>query len=105
MPLDKAVRPISKEQKDLMNSLSVAVVVIADLIHQSLERIKDKLEERQDLYVCENCGMVYYELPEKCDICGAGQHLIIKYPFPVSGNVEAWERFLYERYNPTPKAK
>lgn len=105
MPLEQAVRPISKEQQCLMNSLKIAAVIIADLINQALERIKDKLEERQDLYLCENCGMIYYELPEKCDVCEAGQSLIIKYPFPIKGDLADLEKYLYERYNPASNMK
>lgn len=105
MPLENAVKPISNEQHYLMNSLRVGAIVIADIIHQAIERIKGKLEEQQDLYLCTNCGKLFYELPEKCGTCEAGQSLIVKYPFPVRGNVEAWEKFLYERYNPAPKAK
>lgn len=86
MLLEQAVRPISKEQQYLMNSLKIVAVIIADLINQAIERIKDKLEERQDLYVCENCGMIYYELPEECDVCEAGQSLITRYSFPIKGD-------------------
>lgn len=105
MPLEKTVKPISEEQAGLINSLRLGAIVIADIIHHAIEKIKDKLAEQQDLYLCTNCGYLFYKLPEKCGVCEAGQSLIVKYPFPVRGNVEAWERYLYERYNPAPKAK
>lgn len=105
MPLENSMNPISEEQRDLMNSLKFGAIVVSDIIHQAVERLKDKLEARQDLYVCMNCGDLYYMLPEKCGTCEAGQSLIVRYPFPIRGNVETWEKYLYERYNPALNVK
>lgn len=99
MPLENSFNPISSDQKHLLNSLRFGAVVIADIIHQAIERLRNKLAAYQDLYVCTNCGYLFYELPDKCHICESGQSLIIQYPFQIKGDIEALEMRLYESYN------
>ena len=99
MPIDKSAIPISKEQKGIMSCLQISALVIADIISQSIEMLKNKLAGYRDLYICASCGLIYYEIPEKCEICEAGQSLIVKYPLPIRGEIKEFEKEFYERYN------
>lgn len=99
MPLEKSAIPINGEQKSIIACLQISALVIADIISQSIEMLKNKLAAYKDLYVCTSCGLIYYEVPEKCEICEAGQSLIVKYPLPIKGELKEFEKEFYERYN------
>lgn len=65
---------VSDEEKDTVLALQLAAHTILDLVMQSLQILKDKVLERQGLYVCLNCGYQSAVAPDEeweCPLCGS----------------------------------
>lgn len=81
---DSLVVTVSDEEKETIRMLQIASASIIDAIISALEILKNKLLERQALYVCENCG--FQSLPPdeeyECPLCGAKRGSVCYRPFP-----------------------
>lgn len=85
---------ISDEEKFVIGGLQVGAHTILDLIMQALQILKDKLLERQGLYVCLNCGFQEVTAPDeeyKCPLCGSSRGSVCH--TPVRPGKESAERY------------
>lgn len=75
---------VSAEEKEVVAMLQIAAASIMDAIVSALDILKNKLLERQALYVCENCGFQSLAPNEEyeCPLCASKRGTVCYRPFP-----------------------